>query len=512
MPLRSLGILLAAALTLFGCSSDGAAAAPGKGIPDASLEGSSPDSTNRQQEASMHDGGSNATVIGPITGGKFELPFNSMPAGFAAQYGYEEQEFFLAGAARAYATEGTASGDGKWTATPSTTAAYKTRLIVRRPTDPTKFNGTVFVEWLNVSLGADADLDFGEAHLEFLRGGYAYVGVSAQAVGIEGGAAAVSVPNVTPQGLKAWDPERYGSLTHPGDPYASDIFTQAAAAIRRPKDVDPLSGLKAKHVIASGDSQSAGGLFTYVNAVHSSVHAFDGFLIRSRPGYGRPPGGGSVVSPASIRTDLTEPVLQFVTETDLFNGGLNFFPSRQPDTDHIRTWEVAGTSHADQVIADYVKAQFDRFAPDAGVDIAMSCGRVNASQHAYVLHKAVAAITAWVAQGTLPTVGEPIQIADAGTIARDQHGNAMGGVRTPALDVPVATLSGEVNATPGFLCSLFGSTTPFDGTTLTSLYPTHSDYTGKVATAAQAAVDAGHLLPADQALIVQEAQSAPVPR
>ena len=67
------------------------------------------------------------------------------------------------------------------------TAPYATRIVVVRPTNPSKFNGTVVVEWLNVSAGADASPDWNAVHRELIRSGYAYVGVSAQKVGVEGG-------------------------------------------------------------------------------------------------------------------------------------------------------------------------------------------------------------------------------------------------------------------------------------------------------------------------------------
>ena len=44
-----------------------------------------------------------------------------------------------------------------------------------------KFNGTVVVEWLNVSAStADASADWNAAHREIMRSGYAYVGVGAE--------------------------------------------------------------------------------------------------------------------------------------------------------------------------------------------------------------------------------------------------------------------------------------------------------------------------------------------
>ncbi len=70
---------------------------------------------------------------------------------------------------------------------PDATAPYTTRFVVIRPSDPAKFNGTLLVEWFNVTAGQDALADWMVAHCESLRRGYAWVGVSAQKVGVEGG-------------------------------------------------------------------------------------------------------------------------------------------------------------------------------------------------------------------------------------------------------------------------------------------------------------------------------------
>ena len=110
-----------------------------------------------------------------------------------------------------------------------------------------------------------------------------------------------------------------------------------------------LGGLTPEHVIAVGESQSAGRLVTYIDAVHPLVHVYDGFLVHSRGAGGAalsqaPQAGVPVPTPSPIRDDLGVPVLVFQTETDVFNSNLN---ARQPDTDTYRLWEVAGTSHFD---------------------------------------------------------------------------------------------------------------------------------------------------------------------
>ena len=116
-------------------------------------------------------------------------------------------------------------------------------LVVYRPTDARAFNGTVIVEWMNVSGTTDANPDWTLTHNELVREGYVWVGVSAQAVGL----------NAT----KGVDPVRYAALSHPGDSFSYDIFSQAGHAIRANSAL-MLGGLTPKKVIAVGESQSAG--------------------------------------------------------------------------------------------------------------------------------------------------------------------------------------------------------------------------------------------------------------
>ncbi len=173
------------------------------GSPAVNAEGASPAATG-------------PTVTGPITGGGgLPIVFSGQPADRLvgretfdlADVGYAQSEFFLEGTATAYApTPGsTLTGDGRWTVEPSSSAPYTSRVVVNRPVDRRDFNGVVVVEWLNVSGGADASPDWMHTHVEFIRRGYAWVGGSAQAVGVNG------LKGVPPQG----DPVRYAALSHP---------------------------------------------------------------------------------------------------------------------------------------------------------------------------------------------------------------------------------------------------------------------------------------------------------
>lgn len=404
------------------------------------------------------------TVV-PATGGRGQA-FIAAASGDLAAVGYEQSEFFISGKATAYQPAQPLTADGNWSVDAATTADYKTRAIVRRPTDPANFNGNVIVEWLNVSGGLDAAPDWTYTHVELIREGYAWVGLSAQVVGIDGGPSMGLVAGYT---LKAADPGRYGSLVHPGDQYSYDMYTQTGAAAWFANDV-MLGGLQPERVIAIGESQSAFRLTTYVNAVGPNTDIWDGYLVHSRGNAGAAL-NVDVKMPTDqrIRTDLNVPVLQFQAETDLLGRGLNSIGARQPDTDLIRTWEVAGTAHADAYNLGIGDTDNGDGAGDAALFQAMltppasiyggllSCTTpINAGPHTYVLRSALNSLDNWIRTGEAPE-SRPMLDINNGAFVLDAKGNVTGGIRTPHVDVPVATLSGLGQSGSAF-CGLFGTT------------------------------------------------------
>src|SRR5262245_55395478 len=143
-----------------------------------------------------------------------------------ATVGYVGHEHFAIGTSTSYSEARAFEPDGTWEVIESTTEPFTTRLVVYRPTDAQRGNGTVVVAWLNVTGGLDVPALWMPAHRQFLREGVTWVGVSVQRVGIEGGG---MMPGF---GLRQTTPERYGALDHPGDEYSYDIFTQVARALR----------------------------------------------------------------------------------------------------------------------------------------------------------------------------------------------------------------------------------------------------------------------------------------
>jgi hypothetical protein len=458
------------------------------------------------------------TLEGPITSpGSAFIASTSLDL---SEVGYTQEEFFISGTATAYTSANRLTPEGKWTVTPASTAPYKTRILVYRPTDPKKFNGTVVVEWLNVSGGLDAAPDWLVAHTELIRAGVAWVGVSAQIVGVEGGPALVGVVSLP---LKTVNPARYGSLSHPGDSFSYDIFSQAGQAIRRPSGASPLRDLKVKRVIAAGESQSAFRLVTYIDAIHPVANVYQGFLVHSRGAGGllgaalseSPQPAVSIPLPTFIRDDIDVPVLTVETETDLTF--LQYFLARQDDGPHFRLWEMAGTSHADAYTfgggsdlgrsPEIVAPEITR-SPVLGLVI---CNEpVNSGPQHFIVNAAFAALDRWVTRGKAPKPAPRLDVS-AGppiTIARDALGNATGGIRTPQVDVPIATFTGSQSGS--VLCALFGTTTLLDPEELATLYPTHRAFVFSYRKAVNRALRSKFILKPDAKLMREWAAGADV--
>jgi hypothetical protein len=401
-----------------------------------------------------------------------------------ARWGYVEEEFFIEGTANRYTTPSRATGsiiDGGH--------PYKTRILVRRPIDPRKFEGTVFMEWSNVTNATDSDNDWHQVYAHILRSGYAWAVVAAQRQAVH---AATS-------GLRAWNPSRYGTLdltvggTILNDALSYDVFSQAAQAVRSPVGVAPLGGLLARRVIATGHSQSGGRLITFYNSVVPLGNVFDAFVMRGSTGN------------TAVRDDIGIKVFALQAEADVLSG-LNY---RKPDSDHYRLWEVAGTSHGDY--QGQAVSRGPLALRDLGQPLAQVCDNEPARSRVPFFHVMAAALdhlVAWLKDGTPPPSGMGHLVALASTspvvIARDASGNALGGIRLADMVAPTALNTGQ-NTGPG-LCSVRGRTVPFDVATLAALYPRHADYVTAVKEATKANLEEGFILPADAELTRTQAE------
>lgn len=451
-----------------------------------------------------------AEVTGPVTAGQHGRPFTAF-LGDIGRFGYVEEEFFLSGQAVGYKLLGEQTTDGKWTIEPDRSQPYKTRILVRRPRDPAKFNGTIIVEWLNVSAGLDINL-LGDGI--YHDSGFAYVGVSAQVESVHG------FPS-NPMGLRNWDPQRYDSLSIPAAGISYDIFTQAARAVgpNRPQGgVDPMGGLTVKKLIATGGSQSAGRLVSYINGVQPREKVFDAFVPLIARGYAIG-FDDMVIDPAKLppadviknllklgfhaRDDQQTPVMIVNSECET----LNYHASRRPDTERFRYWEVAGASH----VPGPTSRESDRMWERDQIKLPFSKGK-DASEVMWepTADAAFRHVHRWVNGGPPPPSQPRIEVSNIDgklEVVRDEFGNAKGGVRLPELEVPVARYDGA-NDAAGPLNRLTGRTTPFAPDVLKRLYPTHAEYVRKVTAAAEAAERDGGIAPWRVREYVADAQKA----
>jgi hypothetical protein len=333
--------------------------------------------------------------------------------------------------------------------------------LVARPTDPAEFNGTDLAEWENVTAQAPAEPGMVWLHHYMLPKGYAYVAINAQAVGV--------------RTLQAWDPLRYASLSHPGDDYSFDIFSQAVRAIRSPLGgIRAMGGLAARRVIAYGQSQSAGRLNSYTNLAQNDARVVDGMIIQAD-------GGKKKSFP-----DLRIPLIQFETQDSIDSTA----PDRANNAAMYRLWEVVGASHVGDEETQSPGAPTLALALTIGTQIPWGLDSSYWQSSHYGEEGPSAGLTCagslefpvrYALDAALDAMNQRLVVRKAipqpqratfdatGALQLDANGNAMGGLRLPPIRVPVATYMSTT-------CSLLGITVPFTPDKLLALYPTHDVY------------------------------------
>ncbi len=385
-------------------------------------------------------------------------------------FGYRQREYFVSGTARAL--------DGS-------TAPYTTRIVVFRPRHEKRFNGSVMLDWVNVTAQFENAVDTLEAREMLLREGWAFVHVSAQKAGL-------CCSPLTPQ---VWDPVRYAAIDHPGDDYAADMFSQIAKAIRsHPGGLDPMRGLKVRRVIAAGQSQSADKLYDYVVHNQDDAQVIDGFLIH---------GNGTVKK--TFPEPLTVPVFNLLSDREAE-------PPAPTDDPLYRLWEVAATAHSDYFIGTQsVQGNGRRVADQPPTDHAGyrdimhaagnygqlpdplygTCTLAGATMPMhYATSSALHWLDRWVRTGKRPPAAPRYEFDAEGSLAKDEFGNTLGGVRLPPVEVPVATYESTS-------CNLGGITVPFTDAQVRELYPSFAVYQAKMRRATDRAVRRGWVLRPD---------------
>lgn len=445
-----------------------------------------------------------AMVTGPVTGGRHGWPLMASLADLKGA-GYVEEEFFIEGSATIYGpAPGTTLGaDGAWKVVATGSQPYKTRFLVRRPADPKRFNGTIIVEWFQPSAGFDKDVNFFWKKDEILRGGFAWVGVSAQRESVNG---AKPFRDMGPPDLVHWDPERYGTLFVPSEDASYDIYSQVGLAIgpeRATSPVDPMGGLKVERLVGVGNTFASDRLFPFYDAVNPLTRAYHGFVIgwRHQPNGHALAEGVAMPDILKLRTDAGTPAMVLNSTSE----AVPYAPARQPDGPTYRLWEIAGGSHTNGYWAPQMTAVMHR---DFKQPIT-TCRQPNEVPNQYVFNAAIRHMHLWLKDGKAPPSFPPIEIAGTPPkVQLDEYGNPKGGIRLPHLTVPVAKYEtgGEPDCAGGG-----GFTRPFPAETLARLYPTREAYVAKFTAAMNEAVKAGFVLPPDAEKGIALAKAAKVP-
>ncbi|MEY4766484.1 MAG: hypothetical protein RI907_3157 [Pseudomonadota bacterium] len=424
------------------------------------------------------------------------MPRGTPATGRAAElqgHGYIEEEWRLQGQAKTYSSVGTWGRDGQWTVAPRDAAQpFDTRVLVRRPQDPARFNGMVVVEWLNTSLGLDLDGVWMVTRDELMREGYAWVGVSAEAAGTTQLASAM--------------PERYGHTQIATGDMGFDIYTLTALQVRMNARMwgppgRPLSSIK---LIGAGYSKSASYLISYINAFNPLTQAFDGFYLR-----GATPAaiqvrdvGLNVIMPR-WRSDLKTPLMQVQTEGEV---KASWVLSDTPDSAMVRYWEIAGAVHFDAHMQQQAQAVGERWGLRAP-----QCRHPVNSLPAYLVdHAALAALRQWVLTGQVPPKAPRLQRSPRGWLTYDDVGNVQGGIRLPGLSLGLAEYHAGYTNWPTQWPALWNTFSCVAGGATIATAPSASlagqaASASQIEAAAQALVQAGLLKPQDLAEAVRTA-------
>jgi len=427
---------------------------------------------------------------------------DSHPLGAAAQSlrpldlakaGYVEEEFILSGNANVYDWK----ADGSLNRTAS--GPYAERILVRHPSNPARFSGTVVVEPMNAARRFDWAMMGGYLQDYMLEHGDAWVGVTA-------------VGSVA--GLQKFSPTRYASLSFAnpapdapcpgakGGPSATeeglrfDVLSQVAAALKSGAPGEPMTGFKVEAIYMT---TQAGDIETYINAVHSHAvlangkPAYDGYLVKNPTAPARISQCGAAVPRTDARAiikDINVPVVAVVAQGEVV-ASLAF---RRPDADgpngRYRLYEIAGAAHIDKYAYDTLPVFPDQIAAAGTAQgspewpfNAMCDPPIPLSTHPllkYSYDAALMNLDQWARKGIAPPHEERMQVTEGATpaLVMDEFGHAKGGVRSPWVDQPTATYT-TTSPGPG-TCAELGHVIPFAADRLKALYSTPQTYAKKM--------------------------------
>ncbi len=442
-----------------------------------------------------------ASLPDPILHGG--LIYDVRPAGYVAE------EFLLSGLANVYDTvtmadslemnsRDTPADLGRRTFERKVVAPhrpYTTRVVVYRPADPAKASGRVIMEPTH-PIGGGMLSVFGPMNDIITANGDIHV--------------SVSIP-VTFDALKRSDPARYGALTAEHPTQIWGMLRDAGIAVKLHRSLIPAI-YPTRTLIMTGYSYTGVATATFANFHHNDTRTpqgrpvYDGYLPMANATFVRP---------------LDAPVMRMNTQSDYDSfGGLH---NRSPDSDSAsgrhRLYEVPGAAHIRQEAAWPGLAPrphpLNNFVAPAAIPQGGEQATCKASfpadsrENDFPFHHYAAAalenLYIWIENGRAPPPGALIATTPDGRIRLDATGNALGGLRSSQLDVPIATYgvgSGK--------CMLAGYTAPFPDARINRLYGDRDGYAKRVDRRVRELVSARLLRPREAAFITAEAAQHPL--
>jgi hypothetical protein len=330
-------------------------------------------------------------------------------------------------------------------------APYTTRIIVRRPKDPSTFSGVVVSEALHAG---GRSLIFEWSRVSILTRRHMFVEIVHSAANL----------NL----LKTFNAERYASLNIAMG-QTNEVIAQAGMLIK--SGTGPFAGYRVQKITLMGTSASSGTVRNYL-ADHAHLRManggpiFDGFLLTSTNGN----------TPLPV---VDVPMIQMPTQTEVVTWAERGIAYRRPDSDEagnrFRLYEVAGMPHNNS--RDSPAFQNDPCTLPV-TDFPAGAFTALALNH----------LVEWITKGTTPPHAPPIEVDqnasnDGSHLALDEYGNAKGGIRNVWVDVPTAThgVFGK-GKTPAQdrLCQLAGTKVPLPDATLKKLYPDRQRYASQI--------------------------------
>ncbi len=436
--------------------------------------------------------------------------------------GYVEEEFLFSGVANVYDWPQAGPAVVRTSGVP-----YTTRVLVRRPAARSRFSGTIVVEMLNPSNLFDLNIGWAISGRQLVRNGDAWVGITAKPVAVAS--------------LQAFNPTRYAALSWPNplpltdernctaigaDSQRStengliwDMHRQIALWLRARGDNNPFTygTTTGVHPVARlyawGYSQTGGFLYTYVNAIHPidvkelGKPLFDAYLIAVASGpspihqcFPALPVG----DPRRRVSGVGVPVVRVMSQSDYLPTIASRLPDSDTPPDLLRNYEIAGSGHATPDELAFAAAPDDIIKAGRAVP-PMACteGPRSRFPSRIAFNAILQNVDRWVRTGVPAPRAEQIRVVD-GTPEFDQYGNVVGGVRSPFLDVPTSTWSG--NSTGASFCRIAGHEMPFDRARLDALYPKTGDYAGAVAANVKSLVAGRFITEADGQELIAEAR------